>query len=110
MNAVTGGTGGMGHEGSLRHHGTHPASSAFFAVPFGMTARERAARIDHGGGQPPRDEIGAMSDVRGLTLRLPGLEEPGGMLRVTVRTARHDAPPRDPQDTSGSPAARCPRT
>lgn len=99
MDAVMDGTAEMGHDASFYHHGKHPAFSVFFAVPFGMTADEQAAWIYHGGGAALWDElnarfgivafpagqtatqsfgwfkreINAMSDFRGLKMRIPGL-------------------------------------
>lgn len=103
MDAVMDGTAEMGHDASFYHHGKSPLFSVFFAVPFGMTADEQAAWMYHGGGWQLWDrlnerfgiiafpagqtatqsfgwfkrEINAMSDFRGLKMRIPGL---GGTL------------------------------
>ncbi len=62
-----------------------PAANFFTAVPFGLTAREFAAWIDHGGGQALWDEFSAPHNVKALYVGNAGIQM-GGWFRTPVNT------------------------
>ncbi|OXT02929.1 ABC transporter substrate-binding protein [Notoacmeibacter marinus] len=99
FDAVSQGSVEMGHDASFYHLGKSKATAFFSAVPFGMSANETSAWIDHGGGQALweelyepfdlqpfaagttgtqmlgwfRHELSSIDDLQGLKMRMPGL-------------------------------------
>lgn len=99
LDAVSNGTGQIGHTASFFWVGKMPAAAFFTTVPFGLTPLEHIAWIEHGGGQALWDElyapfgvkpfmagnsgmqmggwlkreIGSLEDLKGLKFRIPGL-------------------------------------
>jgi TRAP-type mannitol/chloroaromatic compound transport system substrate-binding protein len=99
FDAVTEGTAEMGHTASFFWQGKIAPAVFFTAIPFGLTALEHMAWIDHGGGQALwdelygqfgikpfmagntgmsmggwyRDEIRSLEDLKGLKVRMPGM-------------------------------------
>ncbi len=99
FDAVSSGAADMYHAADYYWQGKFPAYPFFTAVPFGMTAMEHMAWIDHGGGQELwselagdfnlvpfqaantahqmggwfKREITSLADMRGLKMRIPGL-------------------------------------
>ncbi|MGE0845781.1 MAG: TRAP transporter substrate-binding protein, partial [Flavobacteriaceae bacterium] len=99
FDAVATGTAEMAHTASFFWQGKVRAATFFTAAPFGLTAGEHQAWIDHGGGQAIWDElyapfgikpfmggntgmqmggwfrreISSAEDFRGLKMRMPGL-------------------------------------
>ena len=99
FDAVSRGTAEMGHSAAYYWIGTRPAAAFFCAVPFGMTAQETNAWLQHGGGlalwrelYAPAGvipfaagntgmqmagwfnrEIRSLADLVGLKMRIPGL-------------------------------------
>jgi len=99
FDAVSQGTVEMGHDASFYHLGKSKATAFFSAVPFGMSANETSAWIQHGGGQALweelydefdlqpfaagttgtqmlgwfRKELASIEDLNGLKMRMPGL-------------------------------------
>lgn len=110
FDAVSQGTVEMGHDASFYHLGKSRATAFFAAVPFGLTAVEHAAWIQHGGGQALWDDlyrpfnlrpfmggstgtqmfgwfrkpITSVDDFDGLKMRMPGL---GGAVAGKLGTA-----------------------
>lgn len=105
FDAVATGAADMYHGAEYYWQGKHPAYPFFTAVPFGMTAMEQLAWIDHGGGAALWEELAAgfgivamgaanschqtggwfkrplsgLADLRGLKMRIPGIG--GEMIR-----------------------------
>lgn len=99
MEAVATGTAQMGHGAPYYWKGKVPASQFLAATPFGLTAPEQNAWLEHGGGQELADkvyrelgckffasgnsgmqmggwfnkEIKDINDLKGLKMRMPGL-------------------------------------
>jgi len=99
FDVVSSGTAQMGHTASFFWQGKAPAAVFFTAVPFGLTPQEHITWIEHGGGQALWDELYApfgikpvmagntgvqmggwftreiesLEDLKGLTIRMPGL-------------------------------------
>ncbi len=99
MDAVQSGTAQIGHTASYYYTGKNPAFAFDTCVPFGLTARQQAAWLNHGGGAellaPLFDEFNILSlpagntgaqmggwfhreitspeDLKGLKIRIPGL-------------------------------------
>ena len=99
FSAVSQGTAQAGHGAAYYWRGIIPSAEFFTAVPFGMTAVERAGWLYHGGGNELwrkvydkhnvvpfsagntgtqwggwyRKEINTLQDLDGLTIRMPGL-------------------------------------
>lgn len=57
FDALSGGTAEMAHSASVYWTGKTAAAAYFTTVPFGLTAREHMAWIDHGGGQALWDQL-----------------------------------------------------
>lgn len=98
VDAVSAGTLDCYHDASYYHIGKNPAFQFFTCVPFGFTANEMSAWINHGGGQALwdkfysnynlkafiagntgtqalgwyRNEIKSVDDYKGKKLRMPG--------------------------------------
>ena len=105
FDSVATGAADLYHAADYYWQGKHPAYPFFTAVPFGMTAMEQLAWIDHGGGAALWEELGAqfnivpmaaantchqtggwfkrelrsLEDLRGLKMRIPGIG--GEMIR-----------------------------
>ena len=99
FDAVSGDTADMYHAAEYYWQGKSKAFNFFAAVPFGLTAAEHTAWINHGGGQELWDELAAgfnlkpfmagntgvqmggwfnkeinsLDDYKGLKIRIPGL-------------------------------------
>ena len=99
FDAIAEGTAEMGHTASFFWQGKIKPAVFFTAIPFGLTAIEHMAWINHGGGQALwdelygafgikpfmagntgmsmggwyRDEIKSLEDLKGLKVRMPGL-------------------------------------
>ena len=99
FDAVSAGTAQMGHAAALYWKGKSPAAQFFAGVPYGLTGQEMNAWLYHGGGMELwkevyapfglvpaaagnsgvqmagwfNKEINAMSDLKGLKMRIPGL-------------------------------------
>ena len=99
LDAVSSGTGHIGHTASFFWIGKMAAAAFFTTVPFGLTPPEHIAWIEHGGGQALWDELYApfgvkpfmagnsgmqmggwlkreimsLEDLKGLKFRIPGL-------------------------------------
>ncbi len=99
FSAVSGGIAHIAHTASLFWGGKIPAAPLFTAGPFGLTPIEHITWINHGGGQAIWDrlyspfgikpymagntgfqmggwfkkELESLADLRGLTIRMPGL-------------------------------------
>jgi TRAP-type mannitol/chloroaromatic compound transport system substrate-binding protein len=114
LDAVSEGVAELAHTAAVFWAGKMPVSQLFLAVPFGLTPLEHAAWIEHGGGQALwdelygdfgvrpfmagntgmsmggwfRHEIHAVSDLRGLRFRMPGLGgdlyQPMGIVQVSL--------------------------
>lgn len=110
FDAVSQGTVEMGHDASFYHLGKSKATAFFSAIPFGMSANETSAWIQHGGGQELweelydqfnlqpfaagttgtqmlgwfRKELKSIDDLKGLKMRMPGLG--GGVLEKVGAT------------------------
>jgi TRAP-type mannitol/chloroaromatic compound transport system substrate-binding protein len=105
FDAVATGSADLYHAADYYWQGKDPAYPFFTAVPFGMTATEMTAWIDHGGGQALWDELAgqfgivpmagantghqtggwfkreikSLADIKGLKMRIPGIG--GEMIR-----------------------------
>jgi len=112
LDAVQAGTAQVGHTASYYYTGKNPAIAFDTAVPFGLTARQQNAWLYSEGGELMREvfadfgvipfpagntgaqmggwfrsEIGGISDLRGLKMRIPGLgARVLSQLGVTVQT------------------------
>ena len=114
FDAVSSGSHQMGHSGGYFWKGKVPAAQFFTSVPFGLTADEINAWVNHGGGlelwreiyEPFNiypipagntgtqmfgwfnKEINSLEDVKGLTMRIPGIGgevlEEAGGIPVTL--------------------------
>ncbi|MBO31583.1 MAG: ABC transporter substrate-binding protein [Rhodospirillaceae bacterium] len=99
FDAVSSGTADMYHAAEYYWQGKSKAFNFFAAVPYGLTATEQSAWINHGGGQQLWDEVGkqfgiksfmagntgvqmggwfnkevnSLEDYKGLKIRMPGL-------------------------------------
>jgi TRAP-type mannitol/chloroaromatic compound transport system substrate-binding protein len=99
FDAVSSGTGDIYHAAEYYWQGKSKAFNFYAAVPFGLTATEQSAWINHGGGQQLWDEVGkkfgvkpfmagntgvqmggwfnkevnSLEDYKGLKIRMPGL-------------------------------------
>ena len=99
FDAVSSGTTDMYHAAEYYWQGKSKAFNFFAAVPFGLTATEQSAWINHGGGQKLWDDLGkkfgmkpfmagntgvqmggwfnkqvnSLEDYKGLKIRMPGL-------------------------------------
>lgn len=99
LDAVGSGTAQIGHSASFFWQGKMPASVFFTAIPFGLLPQEHITWIEQGGGQALWDElyepfnvkpvmagntgvqmggwfkreINSLEDLKGLTIRMPGL-------------------------------------
>ncbi|MGE0441134.1 MAG: TRAP transporter substrate-binding protein [Gemmatimonadales bacterium] len=110
MDAVQQGTVHLGHTPSYYYLGKHPALAFDSCVPFGLNARQQNAWLRYGGGAEAlapifadfgiirfpcgntggqfggwfRRPIGAVSDLKGLRMRIPGL---GGDVMARLGTS-----------------------
>jgi len=99
MDAVQAGTLQAGHSASYYYIGKNPAFAFDAGVPFGLDTRQRLAWMYHGGGREVlsdlftqfgiksfplgstgaqmggwfREPVESMADLRGVTMRIPGL-------------------------------------
>ena len=85
LDAVSRGAAEMGHSAAFFWQGKLPASVFFTAVPFGLTASEHTAWIDHGGGQQLWDELYSIYRVKPLMAGNTGMSM-GGWFRKEIRS------------------------
>lgn len=85
FDAVSSGTAEMYHGAEYYWQGKSPAFNFFSAVPFGLTAAENNAWIYHGGGQELWDELSAKFNVKAMLVGNTGVQM-GGWFNREINT------------------------
>ena len=87
FDAVQGGTAEMGHSAAYYWQGKVASAPFFATVPFGFTASEMNAWLEHGGGQKLWDEAYAPFNLKAFSVGNTGVQM-GGWYKKDVRSIR----------------------